>query len=130
MQNFINFYLDLSLNNKDKFIAEGKTTVRPLAKVIQKRKSLDSPILIAGFPGPGLVGSISTSYIINRPRMQQIACVESEFIVPGVIHTEGKLRHPFRLYSNEEGSVCVLVCEAPIMIQGCIQYWILLINGL
>ena len=50
--------------------------------------------------------------------MEQIACVESEFIVPGVIYAEGKLRHPFRLYSNEEGSVCVLVCEAPIMIEG------------
>ena len=85
---------------------------------IQKKKILDSPILIAGFPGPGLVGSISTSYIINRLHMEQIACVESDFIVPGVIYAEGKLRHPFRLYSNEEGSVCVLVCEAPIMIQG------------
>jgi uncharacterized protein len=106
------------LHDKDKSVTEGKTTVRPLAKVIQKKKILDSPILIAGFPGPGLVGSISTSYIINRLHMEQIACVESEFIVPGVIYAEGKLRHPFRLYSNEEGSVCVLVCEAPIMIQG------------
>src|ERR671918_1195448 len=105
-------------NDKDKSITEGKTTVRPLAKVTQKKKRLDSPILIAGFPGPGLVGSISTSYIINRLHMEQIACVESEFIIPGVIYAEGKLRHPFRLYSNEEGSVCVLVCEAPIMIEG------------
>jgi uncharacterized protein len=64
------------------------------------------------------VGSISTSYIINKLRLDQIACVESEFIVPGVIYAEGKLRHPFRLYSNDEGSVCVLVCEAPIMIEG------------
>jgi len=107
-----------SLHDKDKSEIEGKTTVRPLAKVIQNEIKLDSPILIAGFPGPGLVGSISTSYIINRLHMEQIACVESEFIVPGVIYAEGKLRHPFRLYSNEEGSVCVLVCEAPIMIQG------------
>jgi uncharacterized protein len=50
--------------------------------------------------------------------MNQIACVESEFIVPGVIYTEGKLRHPFRLYSNKEGDICVLVCEAPIMVEG------------
>jgi uncharacterized protein len=107
-----------SLHDKDKSGTEGKTTVRPLTKVIQSKIKLDSPILIAGFPGPGLVGSISTSYIINRLHMEQIACVESEFIVPGVIYAEGKLRHPFRLYSNEEGSVCVLVCEAPIMIQG------------
>jgi len=100
------------------FVAEGKTTIKPLAKIIQGRKKLNSPILIAGFPGAGLVGSISTSYIIDRLHMNQIACVESEFIVPGVIYAEGKLRHPFRLYSNERGDVCVLVCEAPVMIQG------------
>ena len=46
------------LYDKDKSGTEGKTTVRPLANVIQKKKSLDSPILIAGFPGPGLVGLI------------------------------------------------------------------------
>ncbi|MGB8937868.1 MAG: PAC2 family protein [Candidatus Nitrosopolaris sp.] len=97
---------------------EGKTTIKPLAKVVQAKKKLNSPIFIAGFPGAGLVGSISTSYIINKLRMNQIACVESEFIVPGVIYAEGKLRHPFRLYSNEIDDICVLVCEAPVMIQG------------
>jgi uncharacterized protein len=97
---------------------EGKTRVKPLAKVVQRKKKLNSPILVAGFPGAGLVGSISTSYIINKLHMNQMACVESEFIVPGVIYAEGKLRHPFRLYSNEEGDVCVLVCEAPIMVHG------------
>ena len=102
----------------DNGIREGKTRVKPLAKVVQRKKKLNSPTLIAGFPGAGLVGSISTSYIINKLHMNQIACVESEFIVPGVIYAEGKLRHPFRLYSNEEGDVCVLVCEAPIIIQG------------
>ena len=50
--------------------------------------------------------------------MNQMACVESEYIVPGVIYVGGKLRHPFRLYANNDGNVCVLVCEAPIMIQG------------
>jgi hypothetical protein len=102
----------------DNDTTEGKTSIKPLAKVVQVKKKLNSPILIAGFPGAGLVGSISTSYIINRLHMNQIACVESEFIVPGVIYAEGKLRHPFRLYSNERGDVCVLVCEAPVMIQG------------
>ena len=96
----------------------GKTRIKPLAKVVEGKKKLHSPILIAGFPEAGLVGSISTSYIIDKLHMNQIACVESEFIVPGVIYAQGKLRHPFRLYSNEKGDVCVLVCEAPIMIQG------------
>lgn len=102
----------------DNGITKGKTRIKPLAKVVQGKKKLNSPILIAGFPGPGLVGSISTSYIINKLHMNQIACVESEFIVPGVIYTEGKLRHPFRLYSNKEGDICVLVCEAPIIVEG------------
>ena len=96
----------------------GKTRIKHLAKVVQRKKKLNSPILIAGFPGAGLVGSISTSYIIDKLHMNQMACVESEFIVPGVIYAEGKLRHPFRLYSNEEGDVCVLVCESPIMVHG------------
>lgn len=102
----------------DNSITGGKTKIIPLARVVQGTKKLHSPILIAGFPGAGLVGSISTSYIINKLRMNQIACVESEFIVPGVIYAEGRLRHPFRLYSNGRGDVCVLVCEAPILIQG------------
>lgn len=50
--------------------------------------------------------------------MRQIACVESEFIMPGVIYVGGKLRHPFRLYANHEGTICVLVCETPILVQG------------
>jgi uncharacterized protein len=102
----------------DNGTAEGQTRVKPISRVIQGKKKLNYPTLIAGFPGAGLVGSISTSYIINKLHMNQIACVESEFIVPGVIYSEGKLRHPFRLYSNQEGDVCVLVCEAPIIIQG------------
>ena len=92
------------------------TIIRTMSDInnLQKNKS----ILIAGFPGPGLVGSISTSYIIDKLNMHQIACVESEYISPGVIYVDGKLRHPFRLYSNKEGNVCVLVCEAPIIING------------
>src|SRR5918996_2417310 len=102
----------------DNGITKGKTRIKPLAKVVQGKKKLNSPIIIAGLRGAGLVGSISTSYIINKLHMNQIACVESEFIVPGVIYTEGKLRHPFRLYSNKEGDICVLVCEAPIIVEG------------
>ena len=99
-------------------ITDGKSQVKPLTKVIQSKAKLNNPILIAGFPGAGMVGAISTSYIIEKLHMHQIACVESDSIVPGVIYIGGKLRHPFRLYANEKGTVCVLVCESPIMIQG------------
>lgn len=107
------------LINRKREDNNGKTRVRPIIAAVRRSKiKLNNPILIAGFPGPGLVGSISTSHIIEQLHMHQIACVESEFIVPGVIYIAGKIRHPFRLYSNQEGNVCVLVCEAPIMIHG------------
>src|SRR6478672_2716976 len=63
------------------------TIIRTMSDInnLQKNKS----ILIAGFPGPGLVGSISTSYIIDKLNMHQIACVESEYISPGVIYLDG-----------------------------------------
>lgn len=93
---------------------DGKNTLFSLSNKIK----LNKPILIAGFPGPGLVGSISINYIIKKLEMQHIMCFESEFIVPGVIFMDGKLRHPFRIYSNREGSLCALVCEAPILIHG------------
>jgi len=97
-------------------ISNSTTTIRTISDFdkLQNNKS----VLIAGFPGPGLVGSISTSYIIDKLNMHQIACVESQYISPGVIFIDGKLRHPFRLYANEAGNVCVLVCEAPLMING------------
>lgn len=94
------------------------TDIREIRTSSIEIKNLDKPTLIAGFPGPGLVGSISTSYIIDTLKMHQIACIESEYIAPSVIYIGGKLRHPFRLYANKEGNVCVIVCEAPIMIKG------------
>ncbi len=102
---------DINLRSND-----GKTLVYSTPEF--KNIVLKNPILIAGFPGPGLVGSISVNYMIEKLQIRQIGCVESEFIIPGVIYYDGRLRHPFRLYSNHEGSLCVLVCEAPILIRG------------
>ena len=93
---------------------DGKSSLFSLPNKIK----LKNPILIAGFPGPGLVGSISINYLIKQLDMQQIFCFESEFIVPGVIFMDGKLHHSFRIYSNLEGTICALVCEAPIMMNG------------
>jgi uncharacterized protein len=108
--------------SEDKIVTDGRTTVKPVPpQQIQKRymnSKLDFPILIAGFSGPGVVGSISANYIIEQLHMRQISYVESEFIMPAVIYIGGNLRHPFRIYANDFGNVCVLVCEIPVMSVG------------
>lgn len=99
--------------------SDARTSIRYLRELNKyDRTKSNNTILIAGFPGPGLVGSIGANYIIEKLDMHQIACIDSEFIVPGVIYIGGKLRHPFRLYMNEQADIYVLECEAPIMMQG------------
>jgi uncharacterized protein len=95
---------------------DGRTSIRPVER--NRQIKLDDAILVAGFPGPGLVGSMSASYIIEQQKMHQIAYVDSDFIMPGVMYIGGRLRHPFRIYSNDKGDVCVIVCDAPIVLAG------------
>lgn len=45
--------------------------------------------------------------------MHQISYVDSEFILPAVIYIGGN-RHPLHIYANNNGNVCVMVCEVPI----------------
>jgi uncharacterized protein len=93
-----------------------RTSIRPVER--NKQIKLQDAILVAGFPGPGLVGSMSASYIIEQQKMHQIAYVDSDFIMPGVMYIGGRLRHPFRIYSNDKGDVCVIVCDAPMVLAG------------
>lgn len=93
-----------------------RTRIRPVER--NQQIKLQDAILVAGFPGPGLVGSMSASYIIEQQKMHQIAYVDSDFIMPGVMYIGGRLRHPFRIYSNDRGDVCVIVCDAPMVLAG------------
>jgi uncharacterized protein len=103
---------------------DGRTSIKPI--VLTKKQvsngtniiKLNKPILVSGFLGPGLVGSISTNYLIEQLQLHQIAYIDSDYILPGVIYVGKKLRHPFRLYANSMGSICIVVCDVPIMMAG------------
>ena len=85
----------------------------------QSRKiSLNNPILIAGFPDGGMVGSISINRIIENLAMHQIASIESQYIMPAAIFIGKKFRHPIRIYANEGGTICTLICEVPVIARG------------
>jgi uncharacterized protein len=93
-----------------------RTVIRQVER--NKKIRLNDAIMIAGFPGPGIVGAMSASYIIEQQKMHQIAYVDSDFITPGVMYIGERLRHPFRIYANNEGNACVLVCDAPVVLSG------------
>lgn len=103
--------------------SDNKTRIKQFQSIRTSERSGEKrashrPSLIAGFPGAGLVGSISANFIIERSEMHQIASVDSEFILPTVTFIGKKLRHPFRIYADSKGLLYVVVCEAPLIPEG------------
>jgi uncharacterized protein len=83
-----------------------------------KNVVLNAPIMIAGFPDAGLIGSIAMNHLIEQLGLHQIAYIESQYVMPAALYVAGRFRHPFRIYSNNSGTLCALICEAPTLTRG------------
>ena len=81
-----------------------------------KKTVLKSPIIFAGFVGAGLVGPLSVGYVIDKLKMEEIGYLRSRHLPPSTVFMQGRLRHPFRLYSNDDGTVCAVICEITLPI--------------
>ena len=76
-----------------------------------KKTILKNPIIFAGFVGAGLVGPLSVGYMIEKLKMEEIGYLRSKHLPPSTVFMQGRLRHPFRLYSNNDGTICAVICE-------------------
>jgi len=76
-----------------------------------KKTVLKSPIIFAGFVGAGLVGPLAVGCMIDILKMKEIAYLRSRHLPPSTVFMQGRLRHPFRLYSNDDGTICAVICE-------------------
>jgi len=91
----------------------------PEAEVYEIKKiKLNSPIIFAGFVGAGLAGTISLGYIIEKLKMKEIGYMRSKYLPPAAVFIQGKLRHPFRFYSNKSGTICAIICEITLQFEG------------
>lgn len=91
----------------------------PEAQVYDLKKvKLDNPIIFAGFVGAGLVGSIAVGYIIEKLKMKEIGYMRSRYLPPATVFIQGRLRHPFRFYANKSGTVCAIICEITLRMDG------------
>lgn len=80
----------------------------------EKIKLAMEPILIIGFPGPGLVGMIAASRMIEGLRMKQIAAIRSPLIPPITPFYGGILRLPFRIHATDDGKIITVISEVPL----------------
>lgn len=91
----------------------------PEAEVFEIKKiELNSPIIFAGFVGAGLVGSLSISHIIEELKMEEIGLMRSKYLPPSTVFMKGRLRHPFRFYANKDGTICAIICEITLRMEG------------
>ena len=91
----------------------------PEAEVFEiKQRELKNPIIFAGFVGAGLVGPLAINHIITELKMEEIAVMRSKYLPPSTVFMRGRLRHPFRFYANKEGTVCTIICEITLRMDG------------
>ena len=91
----------------------------PEAEIYETGKSkLKNPTIFAGFVGAGLVGTIAIDHMINELDMKEVGFLRSKHLPPSTVFMQGRLRHPFRIYSNNEGSICAIICEIIISKEG------------
>ncbi|RNJ75232.1 MAG: proteasome assembly chaperone family protein [Nitrosopumilus sp. B06] len=91
----------------------------PDAEVFEiKKTKLNSPVILAGFVGAGLVGPVAINHIISKLEMEEIAVMRSKYLPPSTVFMRGRLRHPFRFYANSEGTICAIICEITLKMEG------------
>ena len=83
-----------------------------------KKTVLKSPIIFAGFVGAGLVGPLSVGYVIDKLQMEEIGYLRSRHLPPSTVFMQGRLRHPFRFYANNDGTICAIICEITLQMEG------------
>ena len=83
-----------------------------------KKMELKNPIIFAGFVGAGLVGPLSINHMIVELKMTEIAVMRSKYLPPSTVFMRGRLRHPFRFYANPKGTICAIICEITLRMEG------------
>ena len=76
-------------------------------KIVLKKKP-KNPIIIEGFPGFGLVGTITTEFLINNLNAELIGYIQAEEAPPLVAIHDGKIVQPIGIYHAANQNLVIL----------------------
>ncbi len=91
------------MSNQDKAIFEKLRDVKA-----------ESPVLIEGLPGLGLVASIATTHIKNKLDLNQYGNIRCGSLPPVASFNNGKIRETIRVYSGTDPDIMTLQGDIPI----------------
>lgn len=92
----------------------------------------ESPVLVEGLPGVGLVGKIAADHLVQTFDMDHHASCHCEGLPKVSVYQEGdtSVRPPVRIYGDEERELLVLESDVPVSperassFSGCVTGWI------
>jgi uncharacterized protein len=88
--------------------------------IIEQEVSAKSPVILAGFPGIGLVGNIVATQIASELKMTQIGTIESRLFPPITVLFDGLTHAPVRIYEDPKNNFIVVLSD--ILIHPMIAY--------
>jgi uncharacterized protein len=77
-------------------------------RIILDKKPAKNPIVIEGFPGFGLIGTIATEYLIENLKAELIGTFEFDEMPPTLAIHQGKLVHPMGIFYAKEQNLIIL----------------------
>jgi len=79
-----------------------------------QKADLRNYVLIEGFPGMGLVGTIAAKYLIEKLHMKKLGYIHSDIFVPLIRVRDGKPVYPSRIFFGKEKKLVVIISEQVI----------------
>jgi uncharacterized protein len=85
---------------------------------------LDSPMLVEGLPGVGLVGKIAADHLVKSFEMTHYASCYCEGLARVAVYEEGEsaIRQPVRIYADVERDLLVLQSDIPVSPQAAPEF--------
>lgn len=70
-------------------------------------KNVKNPVIIEGFPGIGLVGSIATEFLVEHLNAKEVGYIRGKGVPPMVAIHGGKLSRPMGIYYSESKNLLI-----------------------
>ena len=102
----------IKLTNSTHEIKQSQTTV-----IGSKLDKIKAESVIIGFPGAGLVGSVTSRTIAVELDLKVMGFIRSPLIPPQATFFDGILSYPYRIYSDKDYDLAVIVGETPLSME-------------
>lgn len=86
-------------------------------EIIVDKIDVGNPVVIASFPGLGLVGTIATAHFIMELNLERVGVIESTHLPPVASLFEGVVLPPIRIYQSQELNMVLIHSDVPILPQ-------------